>query len=262
MRGKEQPPITVFVFSPMWGLPTHGPFGLKLATWMRLAGIEHRLVHEDDPRKGPKKKSPWIEIGAERIGDSELVVETLCERLGVDPDAHLSARERAQSLTLRRTFEAHFSQIYDHSFFVCDEGWAHARAHFAFLPGLLRAIALPMIRADFKKEAWIKGIGRHEPAQIARMAAADIDAAAAMLGEQPYLFGDIPTLADCTVYGFLALILWSPIPSAAREHLRTVPNLVAHCERMRERLWSDEQGDAPAELPSSSGAHERPGTPP
>jgi glutathione S-transferase len=211
---------------------------------MRLAGIEHRVVHEDDPRKGPKKKCPWIEIGAERIGDSELIIEHLVDRLGVDPDADLSVLQRAQSLTLRRTFEAHFSQIYEHSFFVCDEGWPHARAHFAFLPALLRAVALPMIRSDFKKEAWIKGIGRHDPAQIAKMAAADIDAAAAVLGDQPYLFGDVPTLADCTVYGFLALVLWAPVPSSAQAHLRTVPRLVAYCERMRDRFWSEESSAA------------------
>lgn len=239
MRGSEHHPITIFMFSPMWGLPTHSPFALKLATWMRLAGIEHEIVHEDDPRKGPKKKSPWIEIGPERMGDSELIIEYLVERLGVDPDAHLSASQRAQSLTLRRTFEEHFSQIYDHSFFVCDEGWEHARGHFAFLPALLRAVALPMIRSDFKKEAWIKGIGRHETDQIAKMAAADIDAAAAVLGDQAFLFGETPTLADCTVYGFLALILWAPIPSSARAHLLTVPRLVSYCERMRDRFWSD-----------------------
>ncbi len=239
MGARKHPPITLFMFSPMWGMPTHGPYALKLATWLRLAGIEHGVVHEDDPRKGPKKKSPWIEIGAERMGDSELVIEHLVQRLGVDPDGHLSPLQRAQSLAIRRMFEEHFGPIYDYSFFVLDDGWEHARAHFAFLPALLRAVALPMIRSDFKKEAWIKGIGRHDTDQIAKLAAADIDAVATMLGDQPFLFGDAPTLADCTVYGFLALILWAPIPSAPRAHLQTRPQLVAYCERIRDRLWSD-----------------------
>ena len=239
MSGQNQPPITLFMFSPMWGLPTHGPYGLKLATWLRVAGIEHRVVHEDDPRKGPNKKSPWIEIDAKRIGDSELVIEHLVDRLGIDPDRHLTALQRAQSLAIRRMFEEHFGPIYDYSFFVLDEGWEHARAHFAFLPALLRAVALPMIRSDFRKEAWIKGIGRHDREQVAKMAAADIDAVATMLGDQPFLFGDEPTLADCTVYGFLALILWSPIDSAPKAHLETLPRMVAYCERMRERCWAD-----------------------
>ena len=67
-----------------------------------------------------------------------------------------------------------------------------------------------------------------------------------MLGEQPYLFGEVPTLADCTVYGFLALVLWSPVPSSAQAYLRTVPRLVAYCERMRERFWADDASAAAA----------------
>ena len=48
--------LTVFAFSPNpdWGLPSTGPFALKLILWLRLAGIEFDLEHEDDTRKGPK----------------------------------------------------------------------------------------------------------------------------------------------------------------------------------------------------------------
>ena len=48
--------------SPDWGLPTVGPFALKLLAWLELAGISYERVVEANPRKGPKGKNPWIEM--------------------------------------------------------------------------------------------------------------------------------------------------------------------------------------------------------
>src|SRR3954469_11145790 len=69
--------VRVFTFAPDWGLPTVGPFALKLLAWLELAAIPYEQVIEANPRKGPKGKNPWIELDGERIGDSE--VRTLLE---------------------------------------------------------------------------------------------------------------------------------------------------------------------------------------
>jgi hypothetical protein len=45
--------LRVFTFSPGWGLPSIGPFALKLLAWLELARIPYEQVIEDDPRKGP-----------------------------------------------------------------------------------------------------------------------------------------------------------------------------------------------------------------
>ncbi len=240
------PPLKLYVFSPKWGLPTHSPFTLKLATWMRLTGLPHQLVFEDDPRKGPKKKAPWIELDGVPMGDSELIIAHLQATLGVDPDAHLTRRQAAQALVLRRTFEEHFAPIYDYFFFVDDVGWEHARSHFDFLPALIRPVVLPLIRSDTRKELWLKGIGRHDVDDIAAFARADLDAAATLLDDQPFFFGDRPTTTDCTLYGFLAMVLHAPIASPVQAHLRTLPNLVAFCDRMRARFWAHQEDNRAA----------------
>jgi len=54
--------LKVFTFSPAWGLPTSGPFPLKLIKWLDLSGLPYRQVYEDNSMKGPKRKSPWIEL--------------------------------------------------------------------------------------------------------------------------------------------------------------------------------------------------------
>ena len=86
---KPTQPIRLFAFGSGWGIPfpTAAPFPLKLATWLRMTGLDHEIVVENNPGKGPKKKSPWIEDGEVRMGDSELIIRYLGEKYGVDPDA-------------------------------------------------------------------------------------------------------------------------------------------------------------------------------
>jgi glutathione S-transferase len=215
------------------------PFGLKLATWLRVTGIEHETNVENDPRKGPKSKSPWIVDGDLTLGDTEFIIAHLKSSRAVDPDARLSPRERALALTLRRTYEEHFHQIAEYSYWELDQGWEHTRGHFDFLPAVVRPLLLKIIRSDCRKEGRIRGIGRHSAEEIARKAADDLDAAETILGDQPYLFGSEPTTVDCTLYGFLALTLWSPICYFAQDELKRRGKLVAHCERMRERYWQE-----------------------
>jgi len=78
--------LRVFTFAPDWGLPTVGPFALKLLAWLELAGIPYEQVVEGNPRKGPKGKNPWIELDGERIGDSEIIIDLLKARHGVNLD--------------------------------------------------------------------------------------------------------------------------------------------------------------------------------
>lgn len=232
--------LTLVWLGPEFGLPTFSPFGLKLATWLRLAGIEHRTRVENDTRKGPKQKSPFIERGGEAIGDSELIIETLIAELGLDPDAHLDNQQRAVGLMLRRTFEDHFNFVHMHHMFVTDDGWAHSRPHFDFLPAPVRPVVARLIRRAIRKETWIQGLGRHSIEEMDAMGKADLDAASTLLGDQDFFFGDAPTLTDCTVYAFLAHTLWGPFETTVKAHLQARPNLVAFCERMRDKLWADE----------------------
>ena len=55
--------LKVFTFPPDWGLPTVGPFVLKLLAWLEFAGLPYEQVYEANPRKGPKGKNlglSWI----------------------------------------------------------------------------------------------------------------------------------------------------------------------------------------------------------
>jgi len=116
------PILRVFTFSPAWGLPSAGPFAIKLLAWLELTGIPYEQIIEDNPRKGPKGKNPWIELDSERIGDSELIIELLSRRFGIDLDAGLSNEQKAVGLAWRRTFEEHFHQVLEWELFQHPSG--------------------------------------------------------------------------------------------------------------------------------------------
>ena len=45
------PPIKLFQFPRMFGIPNVSPFCCKLETWLRIAGIPYDVVNTPDPRK-------------------------------------------------------------------------------------------------------------------------------------------------------------------------------------------------------------------
>ena len=68
--------IKLFVLGTGWGVPfpTSAPFPLKLGTWMRMHDLDFEWVVENNPGKGPKGKSPWIEDGEVRFPVHEVTI--------------------------------------------------------------------------------------------------------------------------------------------------------------------------------------------
>ena len=116
-------PVTLVQFPPVWGRNV-SPFTLKLETWLKLAEIPYTVRHSTDLGKAPKRKLPFIEDGLVAIGDSSLIIEHLKATRGIDPDAGLSDRERAEALALQRMFEDHFYYVLMYSRWLDPEGWA------------------------------------------------------------------------------------------------------------------------------------------
>lgn len=231
--------LRVFTFSPDWGLPSAGPFAIKLLAWLELTGIPYEQVIEDDPRKGPKGKNPWIELEGERIGDSELIIELLSRREKVDLDNGLSAAQRALGLAWRRTFEEHFHQVLEWELLIHPAGASYMRESMrAKMPPLVGPVVFSMVRSHFRRQLHARGIARHTPEFIAAKGRADVDALAAFLGDRPFLVAERPTTADVAVFGLLAPLVRWPMPTPVAGYARSIPAIAAYCERMRERCFA------------------------
>jgi glutathione S-transferase len=238
---KQRQPIRLFTFGSGWGIPfpTAAPFPLKLATWLRMTGLENQIVVENNPGKGPKKKSPWIEDGEVRMGDSELIIRYLREKHGVDPDARLSPRDRALSLAWHRTFEEHYHQAFEHQLFFGRGGSDRLHELAATMPPVVRSIAPPLMLSQFKKQLYARGLGRHDEKDIIAMGQADLDAASIFLADRPYFLGDEPTGLDACAFGFLGVTVYVKGDNPLFRHAASLENLMAYTERMRARYFPE-----------------------
>lgn len=231
--------IKLYQFKPAFGLPNASPFCMKVETYLRMAGLEYELPRGADLRKAPKGKLPYIEDGRRSVGDSGFIIEYLKQTYGDKLDAHLTERERAQALTIRRLFEENLYWVAIYARWIEDEGFAATRqVFFDGIPPLLKLIVPLIARRAMRRELHGHGMGRHSREEIYAIGCQDVRALAAILGDQAYFMGSEPSSIDATAYAFLANLLWVPLASPLLDEAKRHANLEAYCQRMKARYFS------------------------
>jgi glutathione S-transferase len=222
-----------------WGVPSVSPFCLKLDAFLRMTGIPHKAVIAPTPFAAPKRKAPWIEHEGKAIGDSGFIIDYLRKRFDVDPEAHLSASERATGHALRRLIEEnlYWTMVYDR--WIVDPNWKIFRdVVLGGVPIPMRYAIAPVARNGVRKQLRGHGIGLHTADEIHAIGQRDITALSDALGEKPYFLGTQPTEIDAVAYGQLANIMNVPIASPVKDEARSRPNLVAFVNRFRDRYYA------------------------
>ena len=249
------PPIKLFQFPRMFGIPNVSPFCCKLETWLRIARVPYEVVDTPDPRKGPKGKLPFIEDAGVRIADTSLIVDHLVKTRGVDPDARLDASQRAIALLVQRTLEEHYAFVLAYTHLLRDEGWKHTRARF----DRCRRSSVRWSPASYADASRRCSGSRASCATRTRKSSSsalrDWRAVLTVMSNGPFFFGDEPTGVDAIVFGALATSVLTPIESPIRDFLRSQPACVAYAERMRARFFPEL-----AVARSREGAARSPGT--
>ncbi|MEP3051096.1 MAG: glutathione S-transferase family protein [Erythrobacter sp.] len=232
--------LSVFHLPGAWGLPTVSPFCLRLETFLRLTGIEHEVKTAATPFPGPKKKAPWIEYQGRKIGDSSLIIAFLKNEFGVDPDAHLNQQQRGVAVAVQRLIEEnlYWALVYDR--WCRSENWAVLKnTVLGDIPAPVRMVVAPIARRSVKKQLLGHGMGLHSEAEIAGIANRDIDALAAILADQNYIFGDRPCMADAAIYSLLANIYFVEFASPMKAMITAHPNLVSMLERFKADIFPE-----------------------
>lgn len=233
--------IKLFAFGTGWGIPfaTSAPFPLKLATWLRIAEIPFDFIVANDPNKGPKGKSPWIEHGNVRMGDSSLIIEYLENYFHINLDGHLNAHQRALALSVQRMLEEHFHQCFEHQLFFGRGAEERLKEFAAMMPVPIRWLVPTVLKRTFKKQLYERGMGRHSEDVIIEQGKADLDALSLLLGDQAYFMGDRPSSIDACVFGFLGVTLYVSGDNPLYQYAASRKNLMQYCERMRERYFPE-----------------------
>lgn len=222
-----------------FGLPSISPFCLKLDLYLRIVDIPFRTVVDATPFRGPKRKLPWIEHEGKKIGDSGFIIEYLETRFGCDPNAGLSAEERAVSLSMRRLIEEnlYWAMVYDR--WMVDENWRTFRdVVLGGVPVPLRPLVARFAKRGVQSQLRGHGIGLHSRQEIHAIGLRDIGAIADFLGGKPFLLGERPTEIDATAYGLLPNIMNVPIASPIKDEALKRANLAAYVDRLRNRYFA------------------------
>ena len=233
--------IRLFAFGSGWGIPfdTAAPFPLKLATWLRMAQLPFEFVVANDPSKGPKGKSPWIEVGSTRMGDSTLIIAHLAERFDIDLDAHVAPGQRALTVAVQRMLEEHYHQCFEHQLFFGKGGQDRLHGFAATMPIPLRWLVPTVLKRAFGKQLYARGMGRHSEEVIVAQGKADLDALSELLGDKAYFLGDQPSSIDACIFGFLGVSLYVEGDNPLFQHGAALDNLMRYCERMRARYFPE-----------------------
>ncbi len=230
--------IKLHQFKAAWGLPNPSPFCMKVETYLRMAGLPYEIVEDTLPFKAPKKKLPYIEDGAKLIADSGFIIDYLKATYGDPLDGNLAAPERAMAHALRRMLEENFYWVGMYSRWMEEGAWNTIRPFFfGHLPPLLRQLIPALARRGVRKSLWMQGTGRHSREEIYAIGNSDLTALSAFLGDKPYLLGDTPTSIDAIAHAFVANTLIPPLDSPLKQHLLSLPNLNAYCERMTRQFY-------------------------
>lgn len=229
-----------------WNIPSVSPACAKLETWLRLTRIPYQVGPWPAAVAPPKSKWPYIDDDGLVMGDSTLIIEHLKRTRGIDPDAGLTPVERAIGLAFRRMIKENLNWAVAQIRYLEPAGWPIFRS-------ALAPLASPLVGGDPQKieefQQGLKqtvvnqmigqGIGRHSNEEIHEIASADLAAISEFLGNKPFFFGDHPTGADATVFGYVTNIIDVPIDAPIPRFGRACKNLVEYCQRMRARFFSE-----------------------
>lgn len=226
MKGQKQPSISAF--------------SMKLATVMRMLGVEYHT--KGSMKKGPKGKIPFIDCDGVVVADSTFCTEYLQEKTGKDLNEKLDEKQKSIATLLQRMLEENFywATCYMQ---VIDDPTDVKEQFFSTLPYGFQNLFYSMGASSMKKKLDVHGIGRHSREEIMSIAMKDLRAVSGILGTNKFMLSDEPSLADAVVFGMLAAVpdyvaKDNPVVAGLQSG-DEFANLRAYLGRMKEKYWPD-----------------------
>ena len=227
--------ITVYQLPPAFGLPVSvSPYCTKLEAYMRLTNREFRTAVAD-LRKSPNKKVPYVD----GLGQGGLMAESgniiaELEQLGPSLDGGLSAEDEVLGKELEDLAQRDLYFGCLHSRFAEPGGWEHQKPTVkALVPWVLSPLLVPVIRRSQVKLCAENGFADPSGYDGALKV---VERIAEVLGDKPFLLGDAPRVADCSVWANLTHTAYTLASNPPREAVRANGPIMAYVQRLADRL--------------------------
>lgn len=231
--------ITLYVGGAQFGLPEVSPYCTKAEVQLQMAGLAYRKERAM-PDTSPKGQLPYIDDDGERVADSTFIRAHIERKYGVDLDAGLDVRERAEAWAIERMIENHFGWACGYFRWMLPENFAKGPAHwFDEAPEAVRDQLRRDLQGRVAANLRAVGILRHAPDEIVWLGEKSLAALSTLLGDKPHLMGARPAGVDAIAFGVLAGLLTPFFDSELRRHAEGYPNLVAYADRLMQRYYPE-----------------------
>jgi glutathione S-transferase len=192
------------------------------------------------PPASPKGQLPFIDDDGERVADSTFIRAHIERKYGLDFDAGLGLRERAQAWAFERMIEHHVYWALVGARWVDPSNFAKGPTHFFDgAPEHLRDKLREDAQFRVAENYLLSGLGRHAPDDDIDLAVRSLLALSVQLGDRRYLMGEQPCGLDATAFGALAGILTRFFDSKLREKAEEFGNLTGYADRMMLQYYPD-----------------------
>ncbi|KAJ3397928.1 hypothetical protein HDU92_000029 [Lobulomyces angularis] len=253
--GEERDPSLIYLHIPnlmKWGNPNASPYSLKLETWLRLNHIDYVVVRDFDLKSAPKGKIPWIEYEGKKIGDSELIINYLSEKLNIKEFASVDGDTSTFNLN-EKIAVSHFitTLVSEHTAGILGyqrnyeyfEETLKAYTGMDKLPFYLKFLASRIKKGTFNKLK-LRGLAIHSRDEIYfNIGKKDLQMLSLFLGNKKFFFGDSVSRVDASVFSILASLAWIPlVNSPIKLMILNDPeflNLKNYLIRVKDLVWKD-----------------------
>ncbi len=238
-------PLILVQFPTTDDIPNYSPFCVKAEVLLKMAGLNYSTEWLSDPRKTPKGKLPILRDGQTTVADSEFIQRYLIEQKSAKFDAHLNAREQAQAhaFTVMIDERTYWGLVSDR--WIDDGNWQTTKDYFfGDMPFPLDKIIPAMARKSVRSNLHGHGIGRHSREELLVLIKKDFDALAAQLGDNDFLFGDIPCSADAAAFGFLVNLMHGQLKGDLKSTIKAYPSLITYVDRGMAHWFPEKQRQA------------------
>lgn len=252
--------VTVYGFGPWHGLPDSSVFTVKTEIQLKMANVAY-VKDLTGFAMAPKGKLPYIrDIDGTIVPDSTFIRAHIEQTRGIDLDARLKPRQRAESWAIERMLEDHLNWAIGWFRWIPEEAFQEGPARFFdTAPVELQADLRNAARARVSAAMHAHGMGRHSAEEIAALGFRSLESLAMLLGDGEFLFGTEMSAVDATAAAMLASLIVPSLSSPLRHRAMQLDNLVEYTQRMMGRFFppvpryvAPRQKPARAELPEKA----------
>lgn len=241
---------TIYGFQPIAPDADSAPACLKLATYLRICGVDFDHVYFEHGMKGsPKGKIPWIHwdrINSGRpMGDSTLIVNALMkfDPNTYDIDRHLTDEQRAIGLAFKTMLEesTYWTGVVNVRWLSDQVNEITVPTYFNNMPipSLLKPFIINKIKGNVKQQALGQGTALLSEAERKEKFDMELKAISDYLGDNKYILGDKVSSFDATVFAWLAVLTQGTWKHAICDSVRECSNLMDYVQRIRNEFWAD-----------------------